>query len=536
METIYDAIIVGGGPAGLAAAIYLARAKYSVLVLEKEKFGGQITITSEIVNYPGVLEDSGTGLTQKMRQQAEHFGARFQLCEVQSLQLEGSIKKVKTDKGELSCVGLVLATGAHPRQLGFPGEKTFQGRGIAYCATCDGEFFEGCELFVIGGGFAACEEAVFLTQYATKVTMIVREEDFTAAKSIADETREHPKIECIFETEIIEAGGEDSLEYAVFRNNRTGETWRYEASEHGRFGIFVFAGYVPANELFKDQLELNQGGYLVTDRHQATNIAGVYGAGDICEKDLRQVVTAVSDGALAATALEKYISKTCQEEQIETIKIQKTPQPKVKHVDAPLADDRFISQEIIEQLAPILARLDHEVTLKVAATNDDFGLEMKQFASEFAALNDHIHLDVRMDAPASPYIEVLGEDQDQGIIYHLVPGGHEFNSFVLAVYFSGCSTATPLESSLKQAIQSLDPHRLDLYVSLSCTMCPELVQACQRLAIENAKIHVSIFDINHFPQKKEEYKIMSVPCLVIDEKEVTFGKKNLETVLALLKA
>ena len=309
MSKIYDAIIVGGGPAGLSAAIYLARAKYSVLVLEKEKFGGQITITSDIVNYPGVLEDSGEGLTIKMRKQAENFGASFQKAHVKSLHLQHPIKKVETDQGIYESVGLVLAPGAHPRKLGFPGEREYQGRGIAYCATCDGEFFEGCPIFVIGGGFAACEEALFLTQYASKVTMIVREEDFTCAKTIADQVLAHDQIETIFETEIVEVGGHDTMEYAVFRNNRDQSLWRYDASTQGRFGIFVFAGYVPQNELFQDQLALNAQGYLITDRHQKTSMNGVYGAGDICEKDLRQVVTAVSDGAIAATSLEKYVEQ-----------------------------------------------------------------------------------------------------------------------------------------------------------------------------------------------------------------------------------
>ena len=185
MNQVYDAIIVGGGPAGLSSAIYLARAKYSVLVIEQEKIGGQITITSEVVNYPGVLEASGSSLTETMRKQAQKFGAEFKIAHVKSLNMDGNIKTIMTDQGNFQAIGVVLATGANPRKLGFKGEKEFQGRGIAYCATCDGEFFEGCELFVIGGGFAACEEAIFLTQYATEVTMIVREEDFTCAKTIA---------------------------------------------------------------------------------------------------------------------------------------------------------------------------------------------------------------------------------------------------------------------------------------------------------------------------------------------------------------
>lgn len=534
MEQIYDVIIVGGGPAGLSAAIYLARARYSVLVLEKEAIGGQITLTSEIINYPGVLKDSGSGLTQKMRQQAEYFGAQFEVCEVLSLDLDKTVKTIKTNKGDKKAVGVILATGAHPRQLGFPGEKEFRGRGIAYCATCDGEFFTDCPIFVIGGGFAACEEAIFLTQYASKVTMIVREQDFTAARSIAKKTREHAKIECVFETEIVEAGGDGHLEYAVFQNNRTGQIWRYEASEQERFGIFVFAGYVPENTLFKNILCLNKDGYLVTDKYQATNISGVYGAGDICEKNLRQVVTAVSDGAIAATELERYISKTCEDHQINTLKINEKSQLNKNHqyVD----EDRFISQEIVDQLLPILARMDKQVILRVVAGKDGYGQEMLSFAREFASLTNHIEVKYEDSQIESPFIEVSNEKMKNGIAYHMVPGGHEFNSFVLAVYFSGCSQATPLDSTLKTDIHSLSEHQLDLYVSLSCTMCPELVQACQRIAIENSLIKVAIFDVNHHQKQKEKYQMMSVPCLVIDNKEIVFGKKNLEMVLALLKA
>ena len=166
MEQLYDVIVIGGGPAGLTAALYLARARYRVLVVEKEHFGGQITITNEIVNYPGVAKTSGRELTDTMRQQAEGFGAEFLLAEVTAFELDGDVKTVKTGRGEYRCFGVLLATGAHPRMIGFPGEAEFRGRGIAYCATCDGEFFTGKEVFVIGGGFAAAEESVFLTRYA----------------------------------------------------------------------------------------------------------------------------------------------------------------------------------------------------------------------------------------------------------------------------------------------------------------------------------------------------------------------------------
>ena len=254
MNNFYDAIIVGGGPAGLSAAIYLARAKFSVLVIEKEKIGGQITITSEVVNYPGIFKTSGQELTDNMKKQAQSFGAEFMIANVTELKLTNDIKEVKCDKGTIKSIGIILATGSHPRKLGFTGEKEYQGRGVAYCATCDGEFFSGKEIFVIGGGFAAAEEAVFLTKYASKVTIIVREDDFTCAKGVAEKAKENPKIEVHYNTEIIEANGDISLKKAVFKNNKTNKTWSYETND--TFGIFVFAGYEPATSLPKNKANL----------------------------------------------------------------------------------------------------------------------------------------------------------------------------------------------------------------------------------------------------------------------------------------
>ena len=175
MDNLYDVVVVGGGPAGLTASLYLARAKYRVLVVEKEQIGGQITITSEVVNFPGVYKASGKELTETMRKQAENFGAEFMLAEVSGFDFSKEIKKVITSRGEISCFGILLATGAHPRKVGFDGEEKFKGHGVAYCATCDGEFFTGKEVFVIGGGFAAAEESVFLTRYAKHVTVLVKE-------------------------------------------------------------------------------------------------------------------------------------------------------------------------------------------------------------------------------------------------------------------------------------------------------------------------------------------------------------------------
>ena len=187
MKNLYDVIVVGGGPAGLTAALYLARAKYRVLILEKEQFGGQITITNEVVNYPGISKTSGKALTDTMQKQAESFGAEFMLAEATSFDLDGDIKTVRTNRGDFRCFGALLATGAHPRTVGFKGEEEHKGRGVAYCATCDGEFFAGKEVFVVGGGYAAAEESVFLTKFARHVTILIRKDDFSCAASVADQ-------------------------------------------------------------------------------------------------------------------------------------------------------------------------------------------------------------------------------------------------------------------------------------------------------------------------------------------------------------
>lgn len=286
-----------------------------------------------------------------MKKQAQSFGAEFMIANVTELKLTNDIKEVKCDKGTFKSIGIILATGSHPRKLGFTGEKEYQGRGVAYCATCDGEFFSGKEIFVIGGGFAAAEEAVFLTKYASKVTIIVREDDFTCAKGVAEKAKENPKIEVHYNTEIIEASGDISLKKAVFKNNKTNKTWSYETND--TFGIFVFAGYEPATSLFRDQVKLNETNNLIVDQNQKTNIDGVYGAGDVCVKELRQVVTAVSDGATSATSLEKYIPEIISKHNLTTKKQSKS----VQEVESN-SDNSFISGEIKQQITQIFNKLE----------------------------------------------------------------------------------------------------------------------------------------------------------------------------------
>lgn len=551
---LYDSIIIGGGPAGLAAAIYLARAKYRVLVIEKEKIGGQITITSEVVNYPGVLKTDGTRLTENMRRQAEYFGAEFKLAEVKSLDLAGDMKSAVTDKGTFRALGIVLATGASPRKIGFKGEMEFRGRGVAYCATCDGEFFTGMDVFVIGGGFAAAEEAVFLTKYAKKVYIMVREEQFTCAQSTAEAAMAHPKIEVHFQSEIIEAGGKGKLEYAVFKEKD--RTWRYEPEPGEGFGIFVFAGYAPSNALFKDQVELTDQGYLVTDIDQKTSADGVYGAGDICVKNLRQVVTAVSDGAVAATSLEKHVSAMYEKLHLErqevtrkNLSLEEEDSDEGTHPwegkdGKERGESGFLSPAVKKQLAPVLERLEKSIVLEFCLDNSSISREMEGFGNELKELSPKIRCVFKRkeadtqntgDGIEYPSIRFCGEKGDYlGTSFHGVPGGHEFNSFVIAVY-NASGPGQPIDAELLERIRNLNArHHIQAVVSLSCTMCPELVMAVQRIALESPAVTADVYDMAHFPELKDKYQIMSVPCMIIDGEGVYFGKKGIEEVVNLL--
>lgn len=307
-DVIYDLIILGGGCAGLTAGIYAGRAMLKTIIIEKMQAGGQATTTDEISNYPGFENITGPELMERILKQAESFGAEFILSDIKSVDLTRDIKEVETSTGIYKSRSVILTTGANPKKLGFEGEETFRGRGVGYCATCDGFFFKDKDIFVIGGGYSAAEEALYLTRFGKKVTVVVRKDSFSCARSIAKKVMEHPKIEVMFNTEIVKAYGEDVLKGAVFKNNITGEVINYEVSEDDEtFGIFVFIGYKPTTELFRGQVEMDKGGYIITDENMETNIKGVFAAGDLREKSLRQLVTATSDGAIAATQAELYI-------------------------------------------------------------------------------------------------------------------------------------------------------------------------------------------------------------------------------------
>ena len=537
MQNLYDVIIIGGGPAGLTAALYLARAKYRVVVVEKEKFGGQITITHEVVNYPGVKRTSGAELTETMRSQAESFGAEFVLAEVERLDMEGDLKSVHTSRGELKAFGVLLATGAHPRMVGFKGEADFRGRGVAYCATCDGEFFTGKEVFVVGGGFAAAEEAVFLTKYAKHVNILVRKDDFSCAASVADGAKNHPKITVLTNTEVEEVQGDTALRAIRYRNNRTGEVTEYRAENGDNIGVFVFAGYAPATGLVKGLAELNEQGYVVTDSSMKTSVEGLYAAGDVCVKSLRQVVTAVGDGALAATELEKYAASMQRKTGLHP-EMPKAVPPKAEEAPAPRAAGSIalFDDAALAQLNAVFARMGSSLILELHLDNRPVSEELRGYMEELAKLTDKLSVRIAEGGEDAPVVRVLRADGSwTGLAFHGVPGGHEFTSFVLGLY-NAAGPGQPLDADIREAIGKLPGMKIQVLVSLSCTMCPELVMAAQRIAAENEAVSAEIYDVNHFPAIREKYNVMSVPCLVVNDGEkISFGKKNIRQLIEMVK-
>ena len=538
---LYDVIVVGGGPAGLTAALYLARARYRVLVVEKDRFGGQITITSEVVNYPGVLKTSGSELTETMRSQAQSFGAEFLLADVESLSMDGDIKTVKTSRGELHCFGVLLATGAQPRSVGFKGEVEHKGHGVAYCATCDGEFFTGKKVYVIGGGFAAAEESVFLTKFASHVTIIIRKDDFACAKSTADAARNHEKITVLTNTVVEEVSGENGLNYIRYKNTSTGEVTEYRAKDGNSFGVFVFAGYAPATELARGIAEINEQGYIITDAAQKTTADGLYAAGDVCVKPLRQVVTAVGDGAIAATELEKYAAAMQEKTGLRPAVAEAQPaksEPDSEAKETGNSSDSLFTAEMKAQLNAVFSRMSQPLVLKLFLDSRDVSAELEGYMTSLAELTDKLSVEVadrQASSDTAPCVRICYTDgTETGLAFHGVPGGHEFTSFVLGLY-NAAGPGQSVDEDISQDIASISkPLNMKILVSLSCTMCPELVTAAQRIASANKHITAEVFDINHFPDIKDKYRIMSVPCLVINDSEVTFGKKNIRQLMDIL--
>lgn len=583
---LYDVIVIGGGPAGLTAGLYLARARYRVLILEKDDFGGQITITNEVVNYPGVGRTTGRALTQTMRQQAQDFGAEFLSAEAIGLDVHGDVKTVHTSRGDLKAFGILIATGASPRKLGFEGESEYAGRGVAYCATCDGEFFAGKEVLVVGGGFAASEESVFLTTYASKVTVLVREQDFTCDAAVAAAAKNNPKIDVRYQVDLQGVtAGQGGLREASILNRATGQTETWKPADGGTFGVFVFAGYVPATNLVRGVVELDDYGYVVTHGYLETSVPGVYAAGDLRAKNLRQVVTATADGAIAAVELERYAKRmsektgltpqrpvSCAYEQsttktdaasLDATAPTPTPAPATKRnadaaANAVRKPGELFSDATRQQLNVVFGRMSRPVTLALELDDTPLSTELRGFIDALVALSGgklkstvddgeyekddtgRAVFDVEHVLPAArPCVRMVVDGKSTGLAFHGVPSGHEFNSFVLGLY-NAAGPGQPLGDDLIERAKSIaSPLNIMILVSLTCTMCPETVLASQRLASLNPAVRAEAYDVSHFPELRDHYGAMSVPCIVINrggEQTVEFGKKSIPQMLDLIGA
>ena len=585
-DDLYDVIVVGGGPAGLTAGLYLARARYRVLILEKDDFGGQITITNEVVNYPGVGRTTGRALTQTMRQQAQDFGAEFLSAEAIGLDVHGDVKTVHTSRGDLKAFGILLATGASPRKLGFEGESEYAGRGVAYCATCEGEFFTGKEVLVVGGGFAAAEESVFLTTYASKVTVLVREQDFTCDATVAAAAKNNPKIEVRYQVELQGVtAGQGGLREAAILNRATGQTETWRPADGGTFGVFVFAGYVPATDLVRGVVELDDYGYVVTHGYLETSVPGVYAAGDLRAKNLRQVVTATADGAIAAVELERYAKRMSEKTGLmpqrpaSYVYEQSTAKTNAASLDAtapaPASAKRsadaaaaanavrksseLFSDATRQQLNVVFGRMSRPVTLALELDDTPLSTELRGFIDALVALSGgklkstvvdgeykkddtgRAVFDVDSVLPAArPCVRMVVDGEPTGLAFHGVPSGREFNSFVLGLY-NVAGPGQPLGDDLIDRSRSItDPLDIMVLVSLTCTMCPETVLASQRIASLNPAVRAEAYDVAHFPELRDHYGAMSVPCIVITRadgtQQVEFGKKSIPQMLELVGA
>lgn len=556
MNKIYDLIIIGGGPAGLSAGLYAGRARLNTLIIEKEHTGGQINSTAEIVNYPGIIKTTGPNLTSDMRTQAENFGVKFQTADVIDVDLSGEVKIIKTNNGEIQGRAIIIATGASPRKLGFPGEIEYGGRGVAYCATCDGEFFKDLEVLVIGAGYAAAEEAIYLTRFAKKVIIVAREPEFTCAKSIGDKVKANKNIEIRFNTEVVEAIGDDVLRSVKLINNVTNERSEYfPPKEDGTFGIFVFVGYEPQTKVFKDKIEMDRYGYILTNENMETNIKGVYAAGDLRPKLLRQVVTAVADGAIAATDAERYVASEKErlgiiEEEVIEEKVETKNEVPTSNNKALSGRSNLLNDTLRNQLKGILSKIENNISLvSIVDESNKKSIELRDLVLDISDLSDKIsaviykkgenlEMESKIHADKYPVVALLNKDSNySGVKFHGVPGGHELNSFILAIYnLAGPGQA--LNEDLLNEIKSLSLNKktnIKVAVSLSCHVCPEVVTAAQRIAIENPNIETEMLDLSNFKDIKDKHKIMSVPALIINDSKVYFGGKKLEDIVQLLK-
>lgn len=558
-KNMYDVIILGAGSAGLSAGIYAGRGLLKTLILENHQVGGQAATTEDIANYPGFETISGPDLIEKIRNQAQVCGAEIICGDVTKVDLTNEMKQVEADGVIYQSYAVIIATGASPRQLGFEGEMDFKGRGVGYCATCDGFFFEGKDIFVIGGGDSAAKESLYLTKFGKKVTMIVRKDALRCAQMTAQKVMNHPKIEVKFNTEIQRVYGEQLMEGAVFYNNKTKETWEYKVSpEDKSFGVFVFVGYDPATQMFAEQVKLDENGYILTDQHLMTNLEGVFAAGDVVPKDLRQIVTATADGARAAVYAEEYIVEYKESHGIkENLEPNKAHEEASKHSSPDQSTSqqssaknstKWISEDMVGQVRTVFDKLTKKATLVVMTDKvDDKYKELQELVKELVSLSDKLDvidsmasddstLTEKVNATQFPLLALLDENGEYtGVKFLGIPSGHEFNSLVLDIY-NLAGPGQMIESDTRTKIQGISKQtKIQVAVSLSCHFCPEVVVAAHRLAMLNKNIESEMIDIGMFPKVREQFQIMSVPAIIINNEQPIFGSKKLEQMVDMIQ-
>ena len=398
-QHLYDLIIVGAGPAGLSAGLYAGRATLDTLIIEGDTVGGQVTTTSVVYNYPAVEKVDGTQLMNQMQHQVADFGVTIKHDQITNYDVSGEIKTLTGQSGQTyQARSVIIATGANPRKVGFPGEDEFRGRGIAYCSTCDGELFTGLQIFVVGGGYAAAEEADYLSRFGKHVTVLVRGDHFTCPPLTAARALNNPKVSVEYNTEVKRVDGDDYLTSATLVNNKTGKETVYHVDEgDNTFGMFIYVGTQPATQHLNGVIDLDQAGYIKTDDEGATNVPGVYAAGDVIVKPLRQIITAAADGATAATAAEAYVTAQKQKQGIPiraavakkpTKTVGQTSQLDQQETVAP-HQGNWLTPDIDQQLRPIFDRLTKDITFQVNTNDSDLSQQLVSFVTEFVDLDDH---------------------------------------------------------------------------------------------------------------------------------------------------
>lgn len=543
---LYDLIIVGAGPAGLSAGLYAGRATLDTLILEGDTVGGQVTTTSVVYNYPAVEKVDGTQLMNQMQKQVTDFGVTIAHDQVEKYQLADEVKLLVGKSGqEYRARSVIIATGAQPRTVGFSGENEFRGRGVAYCSTCDGELFSGLQIFVIGGGYAAAEEADYLSRFGKHVTVLVRGDHFSCPPLMAARALNNPKVSVKYNTEVKQVTGDDYVTAATLVNNKTGKETVYHVDDgDNTFGIFIYVGTKPATEKLQGLVDLNDQGYIKAAADGATNVPGVYAAGDVIVKNLRQIITAASDGAVAATAAEQYVTAQKQRQgvPIHTAPVKTATQPVGQTTDLEHQEKvsphqgNWLTTEIDSQLKPIFARLTKPVTLEVNTDGSALSQQLLSFTTEFGSLDDHLTVKTKEgQGELLPLLKLLDADgQDTGLHYAGIPTGHELNSLVLGVY-NVAGPGQTIDPALADRIKRLPATKIRIGVSLTCHFCPDVVAACQRMASLNPGITATMIDLQHFPDLRKSKKIMSVPATMINDAPVIFGSQSLEQLVAAVE-